>query len=75
MFQLWYLANGYPGDAYDAALDFVAASCEALREGATQLEMAAVIVVSVEEHLHTMMAEVLGAGVAAFCPDQLYKFE
>ena len=75
VFQFWYLANGYPGDAYAAAVDFVAASCGALREGATQLEMAAVIVVSVDEHLHAMMAEVLGAGVAAFCPDQLHKFE
>ena len=75
VFQLWYITSGYPSDAYGAVLDFVDAGCEALREGATQLELAAVIVVSVEEDLHTMMAEVLGAGVAAFCPDQLYKFE
>ena len=75
VFQLWYITSGYPSDAYGAVLDFVDAGCEALREGATQLELAAVIIVSVEEDLHTMMAEVLGAGVAAFCPDQLYKFE
>jgi len=73
VFELWYLSQGYPAEAYPNALDFIANGCRSLRGGATQEELFVAIMISAEPEYWDMFARILGAGVSTFCPDQSHK--
>ena len=73
-FRTFYAMDPLPGVPYSDIETMAQSACEAFDDGVSAADLILVILDRMDPEHHVRSAELLGAGVAAFCPEYSRRF-
>ena len=73
-FRTFYVMDPLPGVPYSDIEDMALSACEAFDDGVSAADLILVILDRMAPEYHERTAALLGAGVAAFCPEYSRRF-